>query len=172
MKNEFVRGTKSKSMCEDAALCGEREQSCIVSLTKRIEMLLRFISRSAKCASLVLEDPLSAALMAVLATVDSNLEFLCEQAQQIASRRDESIRVGVDTVRTQLYSLIQEGFVEECVQTYDQVPLLLAAVLEQLQIRVPNGSYVFYRATKQGRRAYRNYCRHLRRSERTKLFWI
>lgn len=137
----------------------------------RIERLLRFPAYSAKHISAVFEDPLSAALMAVLDIVDSNLEFLCEQAQEIARRRDESVRVNVDTVRQKLFALMQEGFIEEREQFYGQLPLLLAVVFEQLQIRVPRGMYVFYRATKRGKPAYRNYCRHLPRAERSKLFW-
>ena len=133
--------------------------------------MLRFLARSAKRVSAVLDDPLSAALMAVLDVVDSNLEFLCEQAQEIARRRDESICVNVDAVRQQLHALMQDGFVEEREQIYGQLPWLLAALLEPLQIRISRGSYVFYRATKQGKRAYRNYCRHLPRAERSKLFW-
>lgn len=139
-------------------------------MIKRVEVL-RFLARSAKHVSAVLDDPLSAALMAVLDIVDSNLEFLCEQAQEIARRRDKSLRANVERVNQQLHLLIQEGFVEECKQTYGQVPWLLAAVLDQLQIHIPCGSYVFYRATKQGKRAYRNYCRQLPRTERSKLFW-
>ncbi len=134
-------------------------------------MLLRFLAHSAKHVSAVLEDPLSAALMAVLDIVDSNLEFLCEQAHEIARRRDESICANVERVNQQLHLLIQEGFVEECEQTYGQLPWMLAAVLEPLQIRIPRGSYVFYRATKQGKRAYRTYCQRLPRTERSKLFW-
>ncbi len=133
--------------------------------------MLRFLARSAKRVSAVLDNPLSAALMAVLDVVDSNLEFLCEQAQEIARRRDESIRVNVNAVRQQLHTLMQEGFVEEREQMYGQLPWLLAALLEPLQIHIPRGSYVFYRATKRGKRAYRNYCRHLPRAERSKLFW-
>lgn len=135
-------------------------------------MIFRLMFHPTEMVAPVLEQPLSAALMAVLVIVDANLEFLCEQAQVIARRRDESIQFGMDEVRQQLLALLQGGFIEECKQTYGQIPWLLAIVFEPLQIHVPRGSYVFYRVTKQGKRAYRNYCRQLPRTARNELFWI
>lgn len=135
-------------------------------------MIFRLMFRPTARVAPVLEHPLSAALMAVLVIVDAHLEFLCEQARVIVRRRDESVQFDMDEVRQQLQALLQGGLIEERKQTYGEIPWLLAIVFEPLHIHVPHGSYVFYRVTKQGKRAYRSYCRQLSRTARNELFWI
>ena len=144
---------------------------CNPLVPKQCRMLDCLLQHSAQAAPSELDDPLCATLMAVLCSVDADLNFLCTEAQKMARRNDERIRVNVEQVEQQLNALIQHGFIDAREQRYGELPWLLGVLLEQFQIYVQCGSYVLYRATKQGRHAYQVYYQHLPNIEKRKFAW-